>query len=103
MAAWVAMFLPWVEIAAGGGLVLRRFYPGSLVTILGLLLFFLAAISISWARGLDISCGCFGEQTEGVSYPQLIIRDLGMIAMAVFLLARESQALPTDSRTMAPR
>lgn len=87
-AAWVAMFLPWLEIFAGIGLIAGRLlglYQGSLAVLTASMLVFLAALSTAWARGLDIECGCFGSKGGGANYVEYILRDLALIAVAGWL------------------
>ncbi len=60
--ALVGHFLPWLELVTAVALLLPRprLRQGAwlLATLLSAL--FLLAQSTAWARGLDISCGCFG-------------------------------------------
>jgi uncharacterized membrane protein YphA (DoxX/SURF4 family) len=55
-----AIIIPWIELAAGMLLVFGIFGRESSFIIGVLLVIFIAAISISLMRGLDINCGCFG-------------------------------------------
>ncbi len=64
----VALLLPWVEIISGGLLLVGRWIPGALAVIAGSSLVFVVAIGSAWARGLDISCGCFGA-ADGAGGP----------------------------------
>ena len=82
--------LPWVEIGVGLLLI-----TGAAVRISGLIgaftmLAFIIAISQAWARGLSIDCGCFGgggSVAPGETrYLQEILRDAGLVAMALFLI-----------------
>lgn len=82
----VAVYLPWLEIFAAVALLARRLYAGALLAILGMTLVFLGAIGSAWARGLDISCGCFGKAVKQVSYPELIGRDVALLAAVVALI-----------------
>ncbi|MDR2114729.1 MAG: DoxX family membrane protein [Bifidobacteriaceae bacterium] len=55
-----------------------------------MLLLFIAGIASAWARGLNIDCGCFspgGALSEGevAKYGQEILRDVGFLALTVFL------------------
>ena len=56
-----------------------------------LLVIFIAGIASAWARGLAIDCGCFGTggqlaAGQTPSYLPEILRDLGFLALAGFLL-----------------
>lgn len=75
-----AFFLPFFEIAAGAGLVMRRPYRGAVLAAGGMLAVFLVALLQAWARGLDITCGCFGGGPAALAnYPWWVARDLAML------------------------
>jgi len=95
---FVAVFLPWVELLCGL-LLLGNIWPdAALICTTCLLLVFVIATAQAWARGLDISCGCFDLTIFGLnkSHPGLVqflesvgfafLRNLLLTAMAVFLL-----------------
>ena len=90
---WLANFfgyaLPWVEIGIGALLIL-----GVAVRIMGalgalIMMGFIIAIAQAWARGLSIDCGCFGGggtiDPEDTKYLSTILRDIGFLALGVFL------------------
>ena len=85
-AAWLAMSLPWLEILCGLALVSGIFLDGAILTITGMLSAFLAAIIYSWHRGIDLQCGCFGENPDVSNYRELITRDVLLLATAIALL-----------------
>lgn len=91
-AAWVAMGLPWLEILAGLAIVTGFFRMGGLVILNAALLGFLVAIAISWWRGIDIRCGCFGSSDAVSDYLELIVRDLLLLGLGLFLLLRDRSA-----------
>lgn len=104
----VAIYLPWLEIFAALALLVRRLYAGALMAILGMTLVFLGAIGSAWARGLDISCGCFGKTVKQVSYPEMIGRDIALLAAVAALIwleiRRQKQqvaAKPAEPLTVA--
>ena len=80
----LAYLLPVLEMFAGLALLSRKFLPTSLLMISGMLLIFIVAIISAWLRGLDISCGCFGEGNSG-EYFEVIVRDI-LLCMIIFLL-----------------
>ena len=86
LAAWVAMGLPWLEIFAGLAVMGGFFRSGGMLILNASLLIFLAAISISWWRGIDIRCGCFGHSDATTSYRDLILRDLLLLAAGIVLV-----------------
>ena len=89
----VAVYLPWLEVFAGLALILRRLAPGALLAIAGMTLIFMLALTSAWARGLDISCGCFGKEEAKIAtdFPELMLRDAALLAAAVVLLIAESR------------
>ena len=89
LANFLGYTLPWVEIGVGLLLI-----TGALVRISGLMgaitmLAFIIAISQAWARGLSIDCGCFGGggaiDPEDTKYLSEIIRDIGLLMLAIYL------------------
>lgn len=85
----MALFVPWVEVVAGIGVMLDRFARGASLLLLGAMVVFTAAIGMSWVRGLDITCGCFGGNEE-LNYPVKMAQNLGLILLA-FLIWRRSE------------
>ena len=90
--AWimpVAVGLPTLEILAAIGLLFD--VRGSLTTVAGLLLLFLAILSYGIWLGLDIDCGCFGPgDPEGEAYQGLrpaFYRDIVMLVGVAYLYA----------------
>lgn len=89
----LAISLPWLEILAGAGILLRQLYAGSLVLISGSLAVFIGAIAWSWMRGLDVSCGCFGKLDLALGYSQHILLNSVLLGMGIWLLWLESRRL----------
>lgn len=88
--AWlVAFYLPPLEILCGLGLFWSKIRQASAVIMIGLMLVFMAAISVAWFRGLDITCGCFGSSKGETNYLWLIIRDL-LITVALLFSITET-------------
>lgn len=84
---WLALYLPWVEVLAGLGILLRRAYPGSLFLITALLAVFLIVLIQAWGRGLNIICGCFANASAESAgrYVLYVARDLALLGLAGFL------------------
>ena len=81
----VALYLPWLELLCGGCMIFRTLYRGSLLVTGMLMLSFIAALASAGARGLRISCGCFGS-TQGIAnYGIDLLRDFAIVACLVFL------------------
>jgi len=83
----MALFIPYLEIIAGIAVVGGPFRKGGLGLLVASLLIFLGAILSAWLRGIDIRCGCFGNQENTASnYLELITRDLLLLALGCWLL-----------------
>lgn len=96
-AAWLdpaSWLLPMVEILAGLATMLGL--RGGIETIGMLLLAFLAVLGYAWCSGLDVPCGCFSLEDElhrdGMQLA--IVRDLFLLAGAVFLCWRRRASCP---------
>ncbi|HKZ51805.1 MAG TPA: MauE/DoxX family redox-associated membrane protein [Candidatus Acidoferrales bacterium] len=79
----VAQVLPWVEITLGILLIVGwklRYFATFAALLLGA---FIAAMGITYARGIEADCGCFGLG-EPIS-PLTLLRDSGVLAIALFL------------------
>lgn len=97
----VAQYFPWLEILLGLLLLIgwKIRYWG--VGASGLILFFITIISITYARGIDANCGCFG--TGDKISPFTIFRDSLFLLPALFLaveprLRRRWQAIPAEQK-----
>ncbi len=87
--AALALYLPWLEILAGTALVAGVWRRGASLVIGGMLVVFLIALGSAWARGLDITCGCFGLGPNQSNYPLAVLLDAGLLA-ALFIARRRS-------------
>jgi uncharacterized membrane protein YphA (DoxX/SURF4 family) len=96
----VGYALPFAEIALAVllllGLATRLAAAGSAL----LLLVFIGGVSSAWARGLSIDCGCFGGggavSAGQTRYLQEILRDVGFLTLACWLLVRPYSRLAVD-------
>ncbi|EHR59818.1 putative membrane protein [Saccharomonospora cyanea NA-134] len=96
----VATALPLAEIVFGLLLLFGMVTRITAIASAVLLVVFVAGVVQSWARGLTIDCGCFGgggEVAPGeTAYPQEIARDVGFLALAVWLSVRPDTPLSVD-------
>lgn len=80
----LANYLPWVEIALGilllMGWKIRYVSMGASILLLG----FVAILTITYMRGIDADCGCFGFG-DRIS-PRTIARDVLILLPALFLV-----------------
>jgi uncharacterized membrane protein YphA (DoxX/SURF4 family) len=81
----LAFFLPWLEILCGIALIFGFLYRGSLSILSLLILVFIGATVAAKARGLDITCGCFGHASQHWSFVQHMAIDLAILAGLVAL------------------
>jgi hypothetical protein len=81
-----AFFIPWLEVFCGLAAIFRRLYRGSLLILTGLTTVFIVATVVAKARGLDISCGCFGHVSQGWSFGWHMVLDVGLLAALAILL-----------------
>jgi len=90
IANFLGLTLPFFEIVIGLLLVVGA--ATRFVAALGgfTMFIFIIAIAQAWARGLNIDCGCFGGggavDPGQTRYLQEILRDAGLVAMALFLI-----------------
>jgi len=87
LAVALGVYLPWLELSCGAAVLIRRLEQGALLILAGLCGLFSLAIASAWARGLDITCGCFGHATSS-SLPLGLARSLTLGLVALFLLRR---------------
>jgi uncharacterized membrane protein YphA (DoxX/SURF4 family) len=100
--------LPFLEMALGV-LLLVGYGTRIAAAIAGVLMvLFIAAVGSAWARGLSIDCGCFGgggQVAPGqTQYLQEILRDVGLLALATWLVLfpRSRLALDTNPHPAPP-
>ena len=82
----LAFYLPWLEILCGFALILRLLYRGGLFILTALTFIFIAASIIAKARGLDITCGCFGHASKDWSFTGHLAVDLVLLGGLLFLV-----------------
>ena len=64
----LAFYLPWLEIFCGLAVLCGPFHRGGLLILNALISIFIIASIVANARGLDISCGCFGRASKYLSF-----------------------------------
>jgi hypothetical protein len=81
----LAFFLPWLEVFAGLAVIFRRLYFGGQGILLALVAIFIGASIFAKARGLDITCGCFGHVSKNWGFAQHLVVDFGVLAALALL------------------
>jgi uncharacterized membrane protein YphA (DoxX/SURF4 family) len=96
----VAAVLPYLEISIGFLLLLGLATRLAAVLSAVLLVAFIAGVISAAARGLSIDCGCFGGggdvRSDQTAYTAEILRDLGFLVLAGYLIMRPSTPLSID-------
>jgi putative oxidoreductase len=82
----LAFYLPWLEILCGLALITRRLYLGALSILAGLIGIFIVASTVAKARGLDITCGCFGHASKNLSFTWHLALDFALLVGLLLLL-----------------
>jgi len=77
----LAATLPWIEIAGGIGIWLPKLRLGGATLCLGLTVLFIAALGSAVARGLDVSCGCFGTSDLHVTAMKRLGEDMVLLVL----------------------
>src|SRR5436305_9593931 len=76
----LAFYLPWLEILCGIALVVRVLFRGALSILIALIVVFTLSTVAAKARGLDITCGCFGHASQNWSFPSHLATNLAILA-----------------------
>ncbi len=84
----LAVYLPWLEIFCGLALIFRFLYRGGLLILTALILVFIGATIAAKARGLDITCGCFGHASKNWNFSTHLVLDLLILGAALVLFSR---------------
>jgi len=88
------MLMPWWELGAGLALFLPRLRRPGALAVFGMTCFFVVAVSSAIARGLDISCGCFGPDSAAVGVRTLAL-DIGILVATGLVLWLPQRVDPT--------
>lgn len=81
----LAFYLPWLEIFCGLALITRYLYRGGVFVLTVLMFVFIVATIVAKARGLDISCGCFGHASQYLSFAWHLALDFVLLGGLLFL------------------
>lgn len=90
----LAYVLPVAEWIVGVGLLATKWSRVAAWGVMGLLMVFFIGLTQAIARGLDISCGCFGSEEGGRGALLLaLLRDIGLMVPTVWLVCRSDRWL----------
>jgi uncharacterized membrane protein YphA (DoxX/SURF4 family) len=104
----VAIVVPFVELVAGGALLLGIWPRAAALVVETLLVLFFAILSINLVRGVSFDCGCFGFAENGVISPvgDYLARDalylLAGLQVLLYKGRRKWCLLQTDNSAVRP-
>jgi len=84
----LAVYLPWLEIFCGLALITRVLYRGGVFIVTGLMSLFIIASIVAKARGLDVSCGCFGHASKYLNFSWHLALDFLLLGGLLLLWKR---------------
>ncbi len=103
LATIVGWGLPFAEIALGLLLLAGIATRAVAVGVAMLLVIFIAGVVSAAARGLSIDCGCFGGggavDPGKTAYGVELVRDTGLLLLALWLIWQPRSRLTLDPRT----
>jgi len=101
----VAIVLPWVELVAGLMLLLGVRVRAGALLVAAMMSVFLVALGSALSRGLQMSCGCFASQGAAADpiSAKTVLRDLGWLALALYVLIFDARPLGWSSLWQALR
>jgi putative oxidoreductase len=82
---WTARTLPWLELVIGVALIIGRGLRVSATVTSLLLVMFIGLLVRAKLKGMEISCGCFGNN-EPLTW-WTVLRDSSMLAVSLLLTA----------------
>jgi putative oxidoreductase len=85
-----ALYLPWLEILCGLALITRILYRGGVFIVTAMMSVFVIVSVVAKARGLDVSCGCFGHASKYLNFSWHLVLDLALLLGLVLLWRGQS-------------
>jgi uncharacterized membrane protein YphA (DoxX/SURF4 family) len=82
---WAARTLPWIELVIGLALIVGRGLRVTATITSAVLLVFIGALVRAKLKGMEISCGCFGN-SEPLTW-WTVARDSSMLVVSLLLTA----------------
>lgn len=98
LVALTAAVLPWVEVASGTALFIGFYTTWSARLIAAQLGCFSLLMVVVIVAGIPIDdCGCFGNLGLPETPPQVLVRDLVMLALVGAILRRQDEVCSLDA------
>ncbi len=100
----MALGLPLFELVCGLLLLTGYFCATGLLSIISLLIVFLAALLTAVVRGISVDCGCFGPQAWLDANPWLsLLRDSALLLCAIYAYRQRLTLELTTAKRQEPR
>ena len=94
-----AATMSMAELLVGAMFIFSKWTREAAFATAVMLMMFLLALAQAQVRGLDISCGCFGETAEKAhAVLHALIRDIVLLAPTIWLLAKGQRRGIVDFR-----
>jgi uncharacterized membrane protein YphA (DoxX/SURF4 family) len=81
----VANYLPWLELVCASCLLVRWRERAAATLVAMLCGAFTLLTAITWIRGIDVACGCFGPAWDAGRPVLTLLRDVLLSLAAVFV------------------
>ena len=101
LTALFAVTMPLAELLVGAMFILTKWTREAAFATATMLVMFFLALAQAQVRGLDISCGCFGESEEDAyNLLHALVRDILLFAPTIWLLIKGQRRWIADFRRM---
>ena len=84
IAPWLALVLPVLEVVSALALLTPGYARGGAVLSALMLVLFAAAMTQAKLRGIDLACGCFGDDSQQVSFAKVAL-NLGLAILSLWI------------------
>lgn len=82
----IALWIPWLELLGGLGVIFGVWYLVNLRIVQGLLSGFIILLVVTLVRGIQTECGCFGSGLGQISWWHLF-GNLVLLMVTTFLIS----------------
>ena len=82
----LALSLPWLELVLGLGLLVPQVQKTSRRLCAALLLLFTVVHISALARGIEVQCACFGQESLASSAGEALLRNAGLLSLAIAII-----------------
>lgn len=95
IAPWLALVLPVLEVITALALLTPSYARGGAALSALMLALFAAAMAQAKLRGIDLACGCFGDDSQQVSFGKVAL-NVGLAILSLWI------AWTTRPRALTP-